>query len=105
MSNNNYPKISDLSSPILDAIPDMFVLCDKDTTVLDILHPKEELLSGRVKDLTGCRLTDKNSKQVFGIDIECFDEVLHTRNPVGLFSGIEGMKVVRRFITKFFFLT
>ena len=25
MSNNNYPKISDLSSPILDAIPDMFV--------------------------------------------------------------------------------
>lgn len=81
MSNNNYPKISDLSSPILDAIPDMFVLCDKDTTVLDILHPKEELLSGRVKDLTGCRLTDKNSKQVFGIDIECFDEVLHTRKP------------------------
>ena len=61
MSNNNYPKISDLSSPILDAIPDMFVLCDKDTTVLDILHPKEELLSGRVKDLTVLRNTSRLS--------------------------------------------
>lgn len=105
MSNNNYPKISDLSSPILDAIPDMFVLCDKDTTVLDILHPKEELLSGRVKDLTGCRLTVRSQTKCFGIDIEVSMKFSIPENPVGLFSGIEGMKVVRRFITKFFFLT
>ena len=40
MSNASHsPKISDLHGPVFDAIPDMFVLYDKDHTILDILNP------------------------------------------------------------------
>ena len=52
MSNASHsPKISDLHGPVFDAIPDMFVLYDKDHTILDILHPKPELMSDRPEKL------------------------------------------------------
>lgn len=81
MSNNNYPTISGLSGQALHAIPDMFILYDQDATILDILHPETELISGRPEDFTGRRLTDEQLKQVFGIEIECFRKVIHTGKP------------------------
>ena len=41
MSNTCHSqKISDLHGPVFDAIPDMFVLYDKDSTILDIVDSK-----------------------------------------------------------------
>ena len=50
MSNASHsPKISDLHGPVFDAIPDMFVLYDKDHTILDILHPKTRIDVGSAR--------------------------------------------------------
>lgn len=39
-----FSKISDYGMSILSAIPDMFVLCDKDLRFLDVVNPKPELM-------------------------------------------------------------
>ena len=81
MNNNNNLKISGLSGRILDTIPDMFILYDKDATMLDILHPKEELMTGQTENFTGHRLTDEYQQQIFGIHTQYFDKVLRLRKP------------------------
>ena len=56
MSHINHSSgISDLYGTVLDAIPDMFVLYDTDCTILDIVHPKPELMSDRPEAFIGRR--------------------------------------------------
>ena len=82
MNVKKHPTISDLQSVICEAIPDMLILCDNDKTILDILHPKPEIVS--VKDarkLIGCRLTEIHLKNVIDIDYERIETVIRTKRP------------------------
>lgn len=73
------PKIADLYGPILDAIPDMLVLFSPNTVVLDLIHPKVELISSPPEELTGCKLTEEQMKSMTGIGLEQLNTVLHDR--------------------------
>lgn len=78
MSKNNISKIASLGGALLEAIPDMFILFDQDATILDLLHPKEELIEGRAEDFSGFRLTDKNLPQGLRMGADYFKEVVRT---------------------------
>lgn len=104
MSNASHsPKISDLHGPVFDAIPDMFVLYDKDHTILDILHPKPELMSDRPEAFIGKSMTEERLKQVVGANYHQLEAVISTQNPVGSFSGTKDTGAARYFITKSIF--
>ena len=82
MSNASHsPKISDLHGPVFDAIPDMFVLYDKDHTILDILHPKPELMSDRPEAFIGKSMTEERLKQVVGANYHQLEAVISTQKP------------------------
>ena len=82
MSNASHsPKISDLHGPVFDAIPDMFVLYDKDHTILDILHPKPELMSDRPEAFIGKSMTEERLKQVVGANYHQLEAVISTQTP------------------------
>lgn len=82
MSNASHsPKISDLHGPVFDAIPDMFVLYDKDHTILDILHPKPELMSDRPEAFIGKSMTEERIKQVVGANYHQLEAVISTQKP------------------------
>ena len=73
--------IADLSVPILDVFPDMLVLCDREAVILDILHPKPELLPDGPEALIGCRLTDELLENTIGAGLEQLNEVIRSRKP------------------------
>lgn len=82
MSNASHsPKIFDLHGPVFDAIPDMFVLYDKDHTILDILHPKPELMSDRPEAFIGKSMTEERLKQVVGANYHQLEAVISTQKP------------------------
>lgn len=82
MSNASHsPKISDLHGPVFDAIPDMFVLYDKDSTILDIVHSKPELMSDRPEAFIGKAMTEERLKQVIGANYHQLEAVISTRKP------------------------
>ena len=82
MSNASHsPKISDLHGPVFDAIPDMFVLYDKDHTILDILHHKPELMSDRPEAFIGKSMTEERLKQVVGANYHQLEAVISTQKP------------------------
>ena len=82
MSNASHsPKISDLHGPVFDAIPDMFVLYDKDHTILDILHTKPELMSDRPEAFIGKSMTEERLKQVVGANYHQLEAVISTQKP------------------------
>ena len=82
MSNASHsPKISDLHGPVFDAIPDMFVLYDKDHTILDILHPKPELMSDRPEAFIGKSMTEERLKQVVGANYHQLEAIISTQKP------------------------
>ena len=82
MSNASHsPKISDLHGPVFDAIHDMFVLYDKDHTILDILHPKPELMSDRPEAFIGKSMTEERLKQVVGANYHQLEAVISTQKP------------------------
>ena len=82
MSNTCHsPKISDLHGPVFNAIPDMFVLYDKDRTILDIVHPKPELMSDRPEAFIGKSMTEERLKQVIGDNYDQLEAVISTRKP------------------------
>ena len=82
MSNASHsPKISDLHGPVFDAIPDMFVLYDKDHTILDILHPKPELMSDRPEAFIGKSMTEERLKQDVGANYHQLEAVISTQKP------------------------
>lgn len=82
MSNASHsPKISDLHGPVFDAIPDMFVLYDKDHTILDILHPKPELMSDRPEAFIGKSMTEERLKQVVSANYHQLEAVISTQKP------------------------
>ena len=82
MSNASHsPKISDLHGPVFDAIPDMFVLYDKDHTILDILHSKPELMSDRPEAFIGKSMTEERLKQVVGANYHQLEAVISTQKP------------------------
>ena len=82
MSNASHsPKIFDLHGPVSDAIPDMFVLYDKDHTILDILHPKPELMSDRPEAFIGKSMTEERLKQVVGANYHQLEAVISTQKP------------------------
>lgn len=68
MNNNNSSKISALHGSILEAIPDMLIVFDKDATIIDIINPKAELLSEGAETFIGHRLMEDHSKKIAGID-------------------------------------
>lgn len=78
MSKNNISEIARLGGALLEAIPDMFILFDQDAAILDILHPKEELMEGCPEDFSGFRLTDKNLPQGLRMGADYFKEVVRT---------------------------
>ena len=82
MSNTCHSqKISDLHGPVFDAIPDMFVLYDKDSTILDIVHSKPELMSDRPEAFIGKAMTEERLKQVIGANYHQLEAVISTRKP------------------------
>ena len=82
MSVATHPRIADLRNVICEAIPDMLILCDRDCTVLDIIHPKPEIVSADdVPGLLGRRLTEKHLKNVIDIGYEQIQTVIRTQRP------------------------
>lgn len=82
MSNTCHSqKISDLHGTVFDAIPDMFVLYDKDSTILDIVHSKPELMSDRPEAFIGKAMTEERLKQVIGANYHQLEAVISTRKP------------------------
>ena len=93
MSNASHsPKISDLHGPVFDAIPDMFVLYDKDHTILDILHPKPELMSDRPEAFIGKSMTEERLKQVVGANYHQLEAVISTQKPSRLVFRHKGYR-------------
>ena len=70
-----------MHGPVFDAIPDMFVLYDKDHTILDILHPKPELMSDRPEAFIGKSMTEERLKQVVGANYHQLEAVISTQKP------------------------
>ncbi len=82
MKNTPTPRISDLYGPVFDAIPDMFVLYDEGATVLDIVHPKPELMSDRPEAYIGRRMTEEDLRPVVGSsNSRRLEAVIRTRKP------------------------
>ena len=82
MNSRKQPQISDLQDIICEAIPDMLILCDTDTTILDILHPVPELISTNdLSTLIGRRITDKKLKNAIDAGFEQMETVIRTRQP------------------------
>ena len=82
MSVATHSKIADLRDVIWEAIPDMLILCDSEGAVLDIIHPKPEIVSAKdAQRLIGCRLTEKHLKNVIGIGCEQIQTVIRTKRP------------------------
>ena len=77
MQNDLFTTISDLYGPVFDAIPDMLVLFDSDATVLDILHPKPDLMEDRPEAVIGRRMTKERLERL-GSDSERLQNVLRT---------------------------
>ncbi|MBS4766827.1 response regulator [Alistipes sp. kh20] len=79
-STATLPKIANLRNVICEAIPDMLILCDGDGTVLDIIHPKPEIVSAKdAPMLIGRRLTEKGLKNVIDIGYEQIQSVIRTK--------------------------
>lgn len=76
---NSSPKIADLYGPIFDVMPDMFVLCDPNATILDIFHPKTELMSDHPEAFIGRCITEDDVKNAIGIGLDHWDFVIRTR--------------------------
>ena len=81
MTKNNISEIARLGGALLEVIPDMFILFDQEATILDILHPKEELIEGRPEDFSGFSLTDNNLPQGLRVGVDYFQEVVRTHRP------------------------
>ena len=92
MHSNPFPQIADLYGSVLDAIPDMFVLYDKDATVLDIIHPKPELMSDRPEAFIGRRMTEEYLQQIVGGNAHQLANVIRTRKPCRFVFRHEGHK-------------
>lgn len=81
MNSNKSPEIAGLCGPILNALPDMFVLFDREATILDICHPKPELMSGQAGSAVGKRLTEGPLRVLSESHMGFFREVCATRQP------------------------
>lgn len=92
MNTCHSPKISGLYGPVIDAIPDMFVLYDTDCTILDIVHPKPELMSDRPEAFIGRRMTEQRLEQIVGADYHRLQDVIRTRKPGRFVFRHEGLK-------------
>lgn len=90
MSNNTPLQISDLYGPVLDTLPDMLVLYDKDITVLDTIHPIPELISEQPEVFTG--MTSERLKQITGIHFSQLATVIRTRKPSRFVFRYKGYK-------------
>ena len=74
--------ISGLSDRILDVIPDMFILYDRNGVILDILHPNTELMiSPESESAIGMRLMEGKLKKRSEPYIGYFYTVCDTRQP------------------------
>lgn len=89
---NHSSSISELYGPVLDAIPDMFVLYDTDCTILDIVHPKPELMSDRPEAFLGRRMTEERLEQIVGANYHRLQDVIRTRKPGRFVFRHEGLK-------------
>ena len=78
MDTNNSSKISALHGSILEAIPDMFIVFDRDTTIIDIINPKAELLPDRAETFIGHRLPEEHLKKIAGIDSDRLQTFVRT---------------------------
>lgn len=81
MDRNTPSKISDLHGSVLEALPDMLVLYDRDTTILDILHPIQELMPDKRETLIGRRAAELPPGHAFGIEAEQLDAVTGSGQP------------------------
>ena len=81
MCDTRFTRISDLYGSVLDAIPDMLVLYDKDATILDIVHPKPELMPDGPEAFIGRRLTEAGMEQVAGSSAGQLEAVIRSRKP------------------------
>ena len=80
MSAAAHPKIADLRDVIWEANPDMLILCDPQGTVLDIIHPKPEIVPAKdALKLIGRCLAEKDLKNVVGIGHEQIQTVIRTK--------------------------
>lgn len=79
MNYDSSKKITDLLGSIIDTIPDMFILYDRTGTILDILHPKEELMSDAV--IIGYKLIDGTLNEVTETFMKHFHTVCKKREP------------------------
>lgn len=70
------PRIEDLHNAIFEVIPDMFLLCDTNAVILDILHPKPELFTKEPEELIGCRLTENHLKNMSGAGLGQLNAVI-----------------------------
>lgn len=82
MNASEYPKIADLYEVICEAVPDMMILCQSDTTILDIVHPKPELMStGDIGELIGRKMNGGFPQDVIEAVSGHFGRVVRTRKP------------------------
>lgn len=80
MNNKKITQITDLQDIILEVIPDMLVLCDCNMTLLDILHPKPEIISMEdSQKLIGTRPTEEHLRNVIHVGTEQIETVIQTR--------------------------
>lgn len=80
---NDIPdKIAALSDRILNNVPDMLVLFDRKATILDIVHPKPELVrSGAGALCAGCKLTEGPLRELSESFMDRFRAVCQTGEP------------------------
>lgn len=74
-------KVCARGAEILSVLPDMFVLYDRDSTILDILHPIPELILENPGSRIGCKLTDGNLHVQDRCYLQYFESVCDTGRP------------------------
>lgn len=82
MNTKKFPRIADLQETIFEAMPDMMILCQSDMTMLDIIHPKPEMMTtDNPETLIGRRIGAEDLKNVIDAGFEQFEQVVRTRQP------------------------